>query len=257
MPPKTPPVRLPSPQERALERWRRRAKEGGYDPSEIDQDENHYDKMSDEEWAGVWRHVVAAVGNKPMPEEGGIRELVDDAAYSSGWFVNYQYYDPKPSDLRRYAEEKRAFLKKVALFRAAATEFFGDDVDETERYQPWEREKKILPVLMDLEYILVKQILQDEERADRLGPEPPNTLKPERDLWMARLLVAWRDGCGLPVTNSKYLRGFLSDAVRPYRNDSDDRAAKYFIKRWVDGAIDEPSPSLSMRLKKGPFPKDK
>lgn len=81
-----------------------------------------------------------------------------------------------------------------------------------------------------------------------VGPGRPNSAKPARDWWMARLVLIWRDDCGLPVENTKHLKGFLLDCLRPYPNVMTDRMAKHFVERWKAGKIDEPGPSLLRTL---------
>ena len=61
---------------------------------------------------------------------------------------------------------------------------------------------------------------------------------------MARLILVWSEGCHLTSKNSRHLRWFTMDALRPHQTVT-ERMAEQFIERWNRGKIPRPS--------KGPF----
>jgi hypothetical protein len=248
-----------TPQQRAIEKKRAEWRALGvgsahdFDPDTFNWEKygEHFDRLSDDEWAAVWRHVCAASG-KPLPDETRLRELVDDAAYSSGWFAGFGELHISRADYRRFAGEKRRFLKRVQEFRHQMAEFFGEPpCDHKEPYDPWGLYRPVIPLLDDLAAILEHRIAQNEETAASIKGDPPNAAKPKLDLWRARLVLAWQNECGLPVENNKQLRGFLLDALQPYmpRAELTDRIAKHFVKRWLAGEVKNPGTSLLQRLK--------
>jgi hypothetical protein len=251
-----------SPQQRAIKKKRALWRElnvgkvyEDFNPDTFNWEEygEQFDNLSDEEWALVWRHVVAALTDKPLPDQTSVRELVDDAAYSSGWFAEYGELHISRADYRQLADEKRRFLKNLQHFRSEMAEFFGErPCDHKEPYDPWDSWRPVLPVLDDLAVNLENSIVQDEEAAAFIMKyDPPNAAKPELDTWRARLVMAWKKECGLPVSNTRHLRGFLLDALRPYmpRAELTDRMAKHFLKRWLAGKVRNPGVSLLDRLK--------
>ena len=90
-----------TPQRRAIEKkiavWRELREEGldaeeKFDPAKYDWEKLGplFDELSDEEWAGMWKHVRDPPRPKrPLPAERRVRDLVDDAAFSSGWFADF------------------------------------------------------------------------------------------------------------------------------------------------------------------------
>jgi hypothetical protein len=254
--------RKPSPQERAIEEkrayWREQLSSGHLSISDFDPDTfdwrkygEHFAPLSDEEWIPVWAHVAAA--SKRLPSEARVREFVDDAAFFSGWFVDYGEYRMTQADSRRHANELRRVLSKIANFRRDLTEFFRPpDWDYKDPFDPWGPWRNILPQLDDLTRVLEHQISMCEVSADSAKKyDPPSAAKPILDRWRGRLLLVWEKECKLPVRNSKHVRGFLLEAMRPYmpRAELTDRMAEYFIKRWIAGKVERPGPSPGQRLK--------
>lgn len=245
----------PGPQARALERMRLLYEEGGYlDEFEELKQYSHFDELSDDEWSAVWRHVLAASNECPSADESRLRFLVDGAAYSSGWFFGFKIHSgPKRSDLKTWTAEASAFLKRVRDFRGAATKFFGEpDEDPTEPYDPWPQ-RWILAHLDNLALAVESHIRRETIELKQSPPDQPNSLKPELDLWRARLMLAWSETCGLSTKNSKHLRGFLLDAQRPYLTAGapellTDRMARHFLERWNGGEIPKPDTSLWVLL---------
>jgi hypothetical protein len=251
-----------SPQERAIAEkrayWREQLSSERLSNSEFDPDTfdwkkygEHFAPLSDEEWAPVLAHITAA--SKRVPSEARVRELVNDAAFFSGWFAEYSEYCLTQADFRRNAAKLRRALSKVASFQRDLNEFFGTpDWDYKDPFDPWGPWRNILPQLDDLAKVLEHQISVSERDADAAKEhDVPRAAKPELDRWRARLLLVWENECKLPVRNSKHLRGFLLEAMRPYmpRAELTHRMAKYFIKRWLAGELERPGPSLGQRLK--------
>ncbi len=224
-----------------------------FDPDTYDWEKygEYFDALSDDEWARVWAHVVAV--STRVPSEVRVRELVNDAALYSGWFAGYSISHISQADLGRYANEKRRALRKVQNFRREMSEFFGPpSSDWKEPYDPWQHWRKILAELDDLAKVLEHRISLDERDIESAKDhDPPSAAKPALDCWRARLLLVWENECGLPTRNSKHVRGFLLEALRPYmpRAELTDRMAKYFIKRWLAGEVERPGPSLGQRLR--------
>jgi hypothetical protein len=247
-----------SPQERAIGEkrafWREKLSSGllsssDFNPVTFDWKTygEHFAPLSDEEWAVVWAHATAA--SKREPSEARVRELVNDAAISSGWFAEYRALRLSGADHRRRVEDRLRALKKVVTFRRYLNDFFGrPDWDDKDLYDPW---RLILLQLDDLANLLRHQIYICEDDAEFAKQrDPPRTAKPELDCWRARLLLVWENEVGLPVHNSKHVRGFLLEAMRPYmpRAELTDRMAKYFIGRWLAGKVERPRESLLQRL---------
>lgn len=253
-----PATKKATPQRRAIEKkrafWRDKAY-ADFDPDNFDWEKygQHFDNLSNEEWALVWRHVIGAVGDKPLPDEMRVRERVDDAAHSSGWFFEFGELHISQTDYRRFADNKRRFLKRMQQFRSEMAEFFGDrPLDPKEPCDPWDHWRPVLPALDDLGAVLEYRITLDERAAAFMAEyDPPNAAKPEMDKWRARLVMVWEEECSLPIRNTKYLRGFLLDALRPYmpRTELTERMAKHFIRRWLAGEVRNPGISLLERLK--------
>ena len=217
-----------TPQQRAIEKKRAllrelRASEGvgvpDFDPDTYDWQKHgeHFDNLSDDEWAGVWKHVRFASHREPLPDEARVRELVDDAAISSGWFADWGgELHISRAEYRRFATEDRRFQKKVQQFRQEMAGFFGaPPCDHKEPYDPRERYRPIIPALDHLTAVLGRKITEAEHDAS-VADDPPNATKPKLDTWRAGLMLVWQKECRLPVENSKSLRGFLMDALRPY-----------------------------------------
>jgi hypothetical protein len=199
---------------------------------------NHFDKLSDAEWSPVWQSVSRAVGTGSKLNEMRIRERVDDAAYSSGWFVGFggefQMYS---SHWLARAEECRRILGKCAAFREQLLDFFGDPPG----YDPWDFFRPIISALAELEQVLEAEIstYQDAKHVK----SPPNAVKTELDAWRTRLILIWRDECGLPAKNNKALRNFLVTCLEPYTIQN-DKMAKDFIAKWRAGKV----PKLGLSL---------
>jgi integrase len=96
-----------SPQERWIEKerayWREQLASGSFSISDFDPDTfdwkkygEHFDPLSDEEWAPVWAHVVAA--STRVPSEARVRELVNDAVLFSGRFAEYSVLHSRRRD---------------------------------------------------------------------------------------------------------------------------------------------------------------
>jgi len=206
--------------------------------------EQRFRKLSETEWPFVWNHVKVASGKGPLPDEVRIRTLVDNSALLSGYFRGFGEIGLDRQSVLRSVKQKRKFLKEIQSFISAAEEFFADPdggSSDGVRYDP-SPQRKIIGELRELILILEQQIEREELLAREVEPAPPNTAKPERDKWMARLILVWTDGCKLPSKNSKHLRGFIRDALRPYQTGTlTERMAEQFIERWNRGKIPRPS----------------
>jgi hypothetical protein len=240
----------PTPQQRAIEkkraRWRK-ARAAGHrwaahrDPDTYDceKEGQHFDRLSDDEWALVWKRVRAASPDKSL-DEARVRRLVDAAALSSGWFVGFggeiHFYR---ANYRQFADISRRFLKKVQTFRHELTKFFGAPPDGD--WDPWEEYRRVVPLLDQLTAELECEVSEDEGNASS-AENPANASEPKLDDWKARLVLIWQNECGLPIKNTKQLRGFLIDALQPYMRPTEltDTPAKYFIKRWLEGKVKNP-----------------
>lgn len=175
--------------------------------------------LTDAQWRTVWQHVVAAceASGSALPVESAIRKWVDAAAFESGHFKDCMTSSwPTKATVRRWHEETEAFANKVAAFRVDAAEHFGPEISGGEDdVELWPR--SLLGQLDELMDKLNGRLRSYEEwwhPEARDNPYP--RAEPERDLWMARLILVWRDDCRLEAKNSKHLRGFLVAAVRPY-----------------------------------------
>jgi hypothetical protein len=243
-----------TPHQRAIEKKRaifRELQSSGvrldFDPDTYDggnTEKQYFDRLSNDEWAVVWKRISHASSEPALIDEARIRELVDDAAMSSGWFAEYggeaRYWSR--AQLKQYANEKHRFLKKLQTFRHEIVVFLGPpSEDYPEFYDPWERYRPVVPVLDRLAAQLEHEI-GEYKREVSTATDPPNAAKPELDLWRARLLLAWQNECHLRIENTKHLRGFLIAALEPYmpRAELTDRMAKHFIKRWLSGKVEMP-----------------
>lgn len=203
--------------------------------------------LSDTEWSSVWDHVKSVLGQGPLPDEAHIRELVDHSAMLSGYFSSYGEIGVDRQIYSELVKQSRKFLEQTESFTSTAAEFFGDPDDgSSEPFDPWWPERKILGELEKLKVSVNWRLERLEWEARDAEPAPQNTAKPERDKWMARLILVWTEGCKLPSKNSKHLRGFIIDALRPYQTGIvTERMAEQFIERWNSGKITRPS--------RGPF----
>ena len=211
----------------------------------------HFDRLSDAEWQAVWVNVITALGKRlPTAKPEQIRGSVDDAALSSGWFFEFQDgIKISPKDFRDWANRGQQFLQELISFKSAAAKFFGEPDDSpNDTYDPWP-ERTILRELELLEHRVGRQIAKYYESARSTPKAAANSAKPERDLWMSRLMLIWTEECGLSAKNSKHLRQFIVSAVRPYIGNISDRAAEQFIERWNRGKIERPQQSLWSRLR--------
>ena len=239
-----------TPQQRAIEKKRallREFRASDFDPDTYDWQKHgeYFDNLSDDEWAGVWKHVRFASHREPLPDEARVRELVDDAAISSGWFAEWggELHFSR-ADYHGFAIENRRFLKKIQQFCHDMADFFGaPPCDHKEPYDPWARYRPVIPALDHLSAVLERKITEDEHNASS-ADDPPNAAKPELDAWRAGLMLVWQNECRLPIENSKSLRGFLIAALRPYVPGQTDRMAKHFITKWLAGKVTAPPMSL-------------
>lgn len=242
----------PTPQQRAIEKKRalfRELRSSGlrldFDPDTYDWEKHgeYFDRLSDAEWAVVWKRIRAASAEPLSVGEAHIRELVNDAAMSSGWFAEFggelHFWR---ADYLRFAETYRVFLKKVQTFRQEMVQFFGTPPDDhKDPYDPWKRYRPVVSVLDRLAKDIESDIAERESKASK-AENPPNAAQLELDVWRARLLMVWQNECGLPIANTKQLRGFLIAALQPYmpRAELTDTMAKHFIKRWLAGKVKQP-----------------
>ena len=204
--------------------------------------EPRFRALSETEWASIWNHIKAASGEAPLPNEARIRKQVDVSALLSGYFFDFVEFGSYKQTYLQHAKRSRKFLEETKSFISAAVEFFGEpDNSSSDTYDPWP-ERKILGELENLRVHVKRTIWIDERSAREAEPAPPNTAKPERDKWMAGLILVWTEGCKLPSKNSKHLRGFIMDALRPYQTGTvTERMAEQFIERWNCGKIPRPS----------------
>jgi hypothetical protein len=215
---------------------------GDPDTYDFESEGQHFDRLSDEEWAPVWKTLQSASPNKSL-EEARLREMVDRGAFSSGWFVGHggelTFYS---ADFRRFACESRGFLEKVKTFRDELSKHLGARPDDD--YDPWLQYRKLVPALDRLATELERDIAKDERIASTFK-DRSNAAQPKLDAWRARLLLIWAQECNLQIANSKQLRGFLITALQPYiPHTATDRMAKAFIKKWLDGEVPKPPPML-------------
>jgi hypothetical protein len=250
------PTKKLTPQQRAIEKKRvllRKLRASGIerpgwatvDPDTYDWEKHgeYFDELSDDEWAVVWKRVRSASRETPLVDETHIRELVDDAAYSSGWFAQFGgEITFSRADYHQFANRNSRFLQQVQEFRNELAQFFGaPPADHEDHYDPWEQYRSLVPLLNHLADFLEREVVQDEKCAS-IAEKTSNAAQPELDLWRARLVLIWENECGLPVKNTKLLRGFLLDALQPYmpRTELTDTMAKHFIKRWLAGEVQKP-----------------
>ena len=202
--------------------------------------DSRFSNLSETEWSSVWSHVKAASGKASLPDEAHIRKLVDNSALLSGYFSDFGEIGVDKQTYSELIKESRKFLEETESFISAAAIFFGEPDDSSDPYDPWP-ERKILRELEKLRASVIWRIERLEWEARDAEPAPPNTAKPERDKWMARLILVWSEVCQLPSKNSKHLRGFIIDALRPYQTGTvTERMAEQFIERWNSGKITRP-----------------
>jgi hypothetical protein len=217
-------------------------------------------KLSDIEWTAIWKCVKAASGKRPLPNETQIRRRVNESAWLSGYFFAFAALPYRQTYLE-FAKIIRKFLRLTDAYLLAATKFFEEPDDTAillrgqadayllrapkflekpnERVPPPRAEQKILSELQNLKACLEQKIVDYERLSREAPPPPPSAAKPERDQWMARLILVWSKDCGLSSNNSKHLRAFLINALRPYQLLT-DRKAEQFINRWNRGEIPHP-----------------
>jgi hypothetical protein len=211
------------------------------DPEAFDFDAQgyHFDRLSDVEWLPIRKCLSQTLAGH-LPDEACIRELIDDAAISSGFFFGAggELYIPPKID-RQIAKQRRSFLFKLMEFEEQTLIFFGEPSDD---WDPWD---EFRPILSQLQ-VLKKRVEKDLEfyKSRALASATSNAAKPQLDTWRARLILIWRDKCGLPVKNTKALRAFLSLCLEPYVAQS-EKPAKDFIAKWRAGKV--PSPGVSLR----------
>ena len=218
-------------------------------------------KLSDIEWTAIWKRVKDASGKEPLPDETQIRRLVNESALLSGYFFAFAKLPYDRRKILESAKNTRTFLRLTDAYLLAATKFLGGPSysvfrlpghtdayfepkfsgEPNESVSPPRAEQKLLSELKNLKVDL-QRIIADWERLSRNAPlPPPSAAMPERDQWMARLILVWSKDCGLSSNNSKHLRAFLIDALSPYGQPLTDRKAEQFINRWNRGKIPQPS----------------
>lgn len=235
-----------SPQQRAIARkrslWRELQKNNPSipDPDKYDfgKDGKHFDKLSNAEWSHVWKSVRSALDPGSLAIESNVRKRVDDAAYSSGWFVgNAGELHFSSRDYRIFSDKHRSFLKKLVNFRKQLSAYLGQKNDG-DRYDPWNQFRRANSLLGQLENAVGREIVSFDEQASQADSDP-NAAKRELDVWRARLILIWQDRCGLPVRNTKALRAFLITSLAPYTVQN-DKMAKDFIAKWISGKVPRP-----------------
>ena len=241
----------PTPQQRAIEKkrarwraWRNQGRPTRFDPDTYDFETvgNHFDRLSDDEWAPVWKTIQQASPNKSLDEER-LRQLVNKAAFWSGWFVEcggeISFYS---MHYKLFADEERRFLEKIKAFRSELEQFLGEpSAGGSDPWDPWAEHRDLLPALDQLA-AQVHHNMADNEHQASITKNPPNAAHPKLDAWRARLVLLWRDEFGLAIKNTKLLRTFLINALDPYMpGAATDRTTKEFIKKWLDGKVPEPS----------------
>ena len=154
-------------------------------------DRPQFRTLSETEWAYIWNHIKAASGETPLPNEARIRKLVNDSALLSGYFFDFGEIELYKQTYLQLAKRRRQFLEETESFISAAVEFFGEpDDSSSDPYDPWP-ERKILGELESLRVQVKRAVSIAEWSARESEPAPPNTAKPERDKWMARLILVW------------------------------------------------------------------
>ena len=218
----------------------------------------HFRKLSDIEWTAIWKRVKAASGKPPLPNETQIRRRVNESALLSGYF--FPFAELRNFDRRTYLEfvkNTREFLNLTEAYLLDATKFFQETTDcvffhpedpKASLFASKREPPKILSDLQNLKAFLQREIVDYESRSRDARLPPPSAAKPERDQWMARLILVWSKDCGLPSNNSKHLRAFMINALGPYRVPLTNRGAEQFINRWNRGKIPQPSSNLAPHI---------
>jgi hypothetical protein len=173
-----------------------------------------------------------------LPNEVRIRKLVNDSALLSGYFFDFGEIGLYRQTYLEFGKRLRKFLKETESYISVAAKFFGEPDDSSESYDPWP-ERKILGELEKLRANVKWRISKEEWFSRDAEPTPSSAAKPERDKWMARLILVWSEGCQLTSKNSKHLRGFIMDALRPYQPVT-ERMVEQFIERWNSRKIPRP-----------------
>jgi hypothetical protein len=206
--------------------------------------------LNDEEWAGVWA-VMRRLLREPTAElEARARSKTDNAALLSSYFSGYKRSDflCHQGTLLNSVRERELYLKSVETFRAATAAMIGPE--NSSSFDPYRKYKDLLSYLDTyLAPMLRKNIAQDKERAKRLARRP-SAAQPERDLWMARLVITWRDAGlddGHKGPGRDALKAFILAAMRPHEPTISDIAPRYFLQRWRAGKIDKPPPHYAFK----------
>jgi hypothetical protein len=208
-------------------------------------------RLNDEEWANVWA-VMRPLLPEPTSElEASVRSKTDNAALLSSYFTGYKRSDflCHQGTLLNSVGERKLYLKSVETFRAATAAIIG--AENSSSFDPYRKYKDLLSYLDNyLAPMLRENIAQDKEREKRLAHRP-SAAQPERDLWMARLVITWRDA-GLDDghkggTRRDALKAFILAAMRPHVPMISDIAPRHFLQRWRAGKIDKPPPHYAFK----------
>jgi hypothetical protein len=177
----------------------------------------YFDPLSDDEWQNVWRQITcASAGKKAHRTENvrsldskRIRMLVDRAAARSGWFGDSfsELHFPRPV-LEETLKEHAALLGRISDLRREATIYFR------------ERDDLFTLSLLRKGLFAASRAVSRNMKSTRsylqCAQSVPSASKPERDSWMGLLMLVWKQECHLPTDNSKHLRNFIMEALRPY-----------------------------------------
>jgi hypothetical protein len=201
----------------------------------------------DNEWAEVWRIVQPLLPRPPSAElEALARRRVYQAAFHSSYFRN----SPLVADiwekefLSGRLNEHKKYLKQLINFAKATQEMMGSNKDaEDDPYGHDEKYRTVLSLLDGYLLPLVYHRMHDyRDRLSRAKKAPSNSAQPQRDLWMARLVLVWRDDCGLDIKHEK-LGAFILAACQTH--EPKITTVKNFLNKLRNGKIPDPDPTLS------------
>jgi hypothetical protein len=198
---------------------------------------------NDEEWSTVWQVVRPLLQQPTGEQEAKVRSRVDNSAYLSGYFRNHTSMRLDQSVVSAGLERHERYLKAVQSFRNATAEMIGPECgggDDDPHHDPYRTYEELISYLDGYLLPSVRHSVQvDKEWMSRAPKPPESAAKPERDLWMARLCIVWREDCGLEISHPR-LTAFVLAAVRVHEPTTTSRAAKGFITRLRAGEIPEP-----------------